>query len=348
MKQRVSLLAVVSALLIAVLGLCGCAQVSELSSSLFGKPYTPEKLQPTVSTPTIGKEGVLRVGVDASNAPYSTQVSGKLAGIDVDMAAALAAQMGLSLELVDVGSDAEGALKAGTVDVVMSMDSSDSSSSYWLSDPYLQTCVALFSKGQASSVPSASSSVSIEAQAASMSAWEVSNQFGDEALKTVPDLKTAFSDLNDGKVDYVAADAVIGVYITHTTHSDVHITALMQKVSGRSIGVLSSNDELKKAVADALDTINTGGIGSIIEAKWLGSALSLDQYSQTATAQRASSKTSATASSSSTGSTLSPSATESSSGSASGASSSSAEATTSSNSSNSGSATANSDSSLAA
>ena len=346
MKQRVSLLAVVSALLIAVLGLCGCAQVSELSSSLFGKPYTPEKLQPTVSTPTIGKGGVLRVGVDASNAPYSTQVSGKLAGIDVDMAAALAAQMGLSLELVDVGSDAEGALKAGTVDVVMSMDSSDSSSSYWLSDPYLQTCVALFSKGQASSVPSASSSVSIEAQAASMSAWEVSNQFGDEALKTVPDLKTAFSDLNDGKVDYVAADAVIGVYITHTTHSDVQIAALMQKVSGRSIGVLSSNDELKKAVSDALDAINSGGIGSIIEAKWLGSALSLDQYSQTATAQRASSKTSGTASS--TNSAASSSTTESSSVSSSGASSSSAEATTSSNSSNSGSATANPNSSLAA
>lgn len=346
MKQRVSLLAVVSALLIAVLGLCGCAQVSELSSSLFGKPYTPEKLQPTVSTPTIGKEGVLRVGVDASNAPYSTQVSGKLAGIDVDMAAALAAQMGLSLELVDVGSDAEGALKAGTVDVVMSMDSSDSSSSYWLSDPYLQTCVALFSKGQASSVPSASSSVSIEAQAASMSAWEVSNQFGDEALKTVPDLKTAFSDLNDGKVDYVAADAVIGVYITHTTHSDVHITALMQKVSGRSIGVLSSNDELKKAVSDALDAINSGGIGSIIEAKWLGSALSLDQYSQTATAQRASSKTSGTASS--TNSAASSSTTESSSDSSSGTSTSSTEATTSSDSSNSDSATANPNSSLAA
>lgn len=346
MKQRVSLLAVVSALLIAVLGLCGCAQVSELSSSLFGKPYTPEKLQPTVSTPTIGKEGVLRVGVDASNAPYSTQVSGKLAGIDVDMAAALAAQMGLSLELVDVGSDAEGALKAGTVDVVMSMDSSDSSSSYWLSDPYLQTCVALFSKGQASSVPSASSSVSIEAQAASMSAWEVSNQFGDEALKTVPDLKTAFSDLNDGKVDYVAADAVIGVYITHTTHSDVHITALMRKVSGRSIGVLSSNDELKKAVSDALDAINSGGIGSIIEAKWLGSALSLDQYSQTATAQRASSKTSGTASS--TNSAASSSTTESSSDSSSGTSTSSTEATTSSDSSNSGSATANPNSSLAA
>ncbi|WP_454946413.1 substrate-binding periplasmic protein [Cryptobacterium curtum] len=346
MKQRVSLLAVVSALLIAVLGLCGCAQVSELSSSLFGKPYTPEKLQPTVSTPTIGKEGVLRVGVDASNAPYSTQVSGKLAGIDVDMAAALAAQMGLSLELVDVGSDAEGALKAGTVDVVMSMDSSDSSSSYWLSDPYLQTCVALFSKGQASSVPSASSSVSIEAQAASMSAWEVSNQFGDEALKTVPDLKTAFSDLNGGKVDYVAADAVIGVYITHTTHSDVHITALMQKVSGRSIGVLSSNDELKKAVSDALDAINSGGIGSIIEAKWLGSALSLDQYSQTATAQRASSKTSGTASS--TNSAASSSTTESSSDSSSGTSTSSTEATTSSDSSNSGSATANPNSSLAA
>lgn len=346
MKQRVSLLAVVSALLIAVLGLCGCAQVSELSSSLFGKPYAPEKLQPAVSTPTIGKEGVLRVGVDASNAPYSTQVSGKLAGIDVDMAAALAAQMGLSLELVDVGSDAEGALKAGTVDVVMSMDSSDSSSSYWLSDPYLQTCVALFSKGQASSVPSASSSVSIEAQAASMSAWEVSNQFGDEALKTVPDLKTAFSDLNDGKVDYVAADAVIGVYITHTTHSDVHITALMQKVSGRSIGVLSSNDELKKAVSDALDAINSGGIGSIIEAKWLGSALSLDQYSQTATAQRASSKTSGTASS--TNSAASSSTTESSSDSSSGTSTSSTEATTSSDSSNSGSATANPNSSLAA
>lgn len=246
--------------------------------------YTPPEASPTVSTPAIAKEGTLRVGVNTENAPLAGQPSSstKVVGIDVDMAAALADTLGLKLEVVDVGSDPSSALTDGRVDIVMGIDSSDTSLSFWKSEAYLPTAVALFSTPSNTAVPTNSSQPKIAAQVSSKSAWAVTNEFDQGAITTTEDLKSAFASLESGQVQYVAADAIIGTYAAHSAGDEVQIVALMQQPSGYSVGILDGNTDLKQAVSDALATLKSNGIVSVIETKWLGTALNLDTTPLTA------------------------------------------------------------------
>ena len=220
----------------------GCQQQQE--------SYTPPEATPSVSKPVIAQEGVLRVGVNANNAPLAGQPSSstKIVGIDVDMAAALADQLGLKLEVVDVSTDAAGALTSGKVDVVMGVNKSDSPS-FWTSDTYLPTAVALFAHS---------------------------------TITTPEDLKSAFSALESGKVQYVAADAVVGSYVSNNAGMDVHMVALMQQASGYCVGVLDGNTQLKQAVSNALSAMNSNGVSSVIQKKWLGTAMDLSGIKLTA------------------------------------------------------------------
>ena len=92
MKHRVSLVVAFACAFCFALGLAGCSQAGS---------YEGKTLTPTISSPTIGQNGTLRVGIDADGgAPFVTSSSSaSYAGIDVDMAAALADQLGLKLEL---------------------------------------------------------------------------------------------------------------------------------------------------------------------------------------------------------------------------------------------------------
>ena len=253
----------------------GCQQQQE--------SYTPPEATPAVSKPVIAQEGVLRVGVNASNAPLAGQPSSstKIVGIDVDMAAALADQLGLKLEVVDVSTDAAGALTSGKVDVVMGVNKSDSPS-FWTSDTYLPTAVALFAQSSNSTVPANAESTKIAAQVSSNSAWAVTNEFDSSTITTTEDLKSAFSALEFGKVQYVAADAVVGSYVSNNAGMDVHMVALMQQASGYCVGVLDGNTQLKQAVSNALSAMNSNGVSSVIQKKWLGTTMDLSGIKLTA------------------------------------------------------------------
>ena len=233
--------------------------------------YTPPEKSATVSSPAIGKSGTLRVGVNAGSPPLagSPSSSSKIVGIDVDVAAALADQLGLKLEIVDVGTDPEAALKEGKVDVAMGIGS-EIEVSFWRSPAYLPKGVALFSTPANATVPTKASSPKIAAQVSSTSSWQVTNEFGQDALVSENDLKSAFAALADGSAQYVAADAVIGMYAAHSGGYDAQIVALMQQPGGYCVGVLEANTELQAAVKDALAALSDGGIVSVIEKKWLG------------------------------------------------------------------------------
>lgn len=326
MKRTFTLLAVATMALAAALALGGCSMLGSSSDS-----YTPEKKSPTIASPTIGQDGVLRVGVNSSNAPFSAQVSGNIVGIDVDVAAALADQLGLDLQIVDVGADPEGALDNGSVDIVMSVDTSDSTTTCWTSQAYLRSSVALFSMDGNAGLPNAegssasesedasgdadaesasgaeasstdadggtgTSTVKIAAQSSSMSAWEVTNQYGADMLESSDDLKSAFSALSSGSVNYVAADAVIGSYVAHSNGIDAHIVGIMENPSGYCVGVSSSNTDLQNAVSDALNVIVGNGVVPVIERKWLGSNLDVSSYAMTEGASTSSAQGGATSS----------------------------------------------------
>lgn len=254
----------------------GCQQQQE--------PYSPPEATPQVSKPTIAQEGVLRVGVNASNAPLAGQPSSstKIVGIDVDMAAALADQLGLKLEVTDVGTGAASALSSGKVDLVMGVSKADSSATFWTSDTYLPTAVALFAQSSNSTVPTNTAATKIAAQVSSNSAWAVTNEYDNSTITTTDDLKSAFSSLQSGQVQYVAADAVVGTYVANNAGMDVHMVALMQSVGGYSVGVLDGNTQLKQAVSNALSALNSNGVAAVIQKKWLGQEMDLSNIKLTA------------------------------------------------------------------
>lgn len=273
-KRLRTMAAVLAASLCMTMALTGC---------MSSETYTPQSKDAVVTTPVIGEDGVLRVGVDTKNPPLAgTNTSEKIVGVDVDIAAALADSMGLKLSIVDVGSDPEGALADGKVDLVMGIDNSDADGDFWLSDAYLPTGIALFSTSEAASVPVAGDGSTFAAQISSKSAWAVSNEFGDESLSSTTTLVDSFTMLAAGEVDYVASDAVVGSYAAGSEGIDVNVAAMLLAPSGYCVAVAQDNAELQQLVADLVDELTGNGVIDVIEMKWFGMSLDLDNVKQTA------------------------------------------------------------------
>ena len=258
-----------------------CIVVACLSMVLTGcqtKEYTPEDKNQVVSSSALGKDGVLRVGVNASSAPLAGQTSSssKIVGMDVDAASYLADELGLNIEVVDVGTDPASALKDGKVDIVMGVDQAEEDAGFWRSNAYLNTGVALFSTSDENSIPTLDSKPKIAAQSSSKSSWRVSNLFGDSSLVAKDDLKSAFEALKNGEARYVAADAVIGTYVCYSNGYGDKVVALLQDPSGYCVAVPEANTELQNAVSETLSKLVNGGMMDVIEAKWLGKPLDLN------------------------------------------------------------------------
>ena len=262
-------------------GLLACVVVVCMSAMLVGcqsQSYTPEKKAQTVAASALGKDGTLRVGVNASSAPLAGQTSSssRIVGIDVDIAAYLADELGLSVEIVDVGNDPVSALDEGKVDVVLGVDSSsEDASGFWMSDPYIETGVALFGSSNETSIPTVDSKPKVAAQSSSRSSWRVTNLFGDDSLVSENDLKSAFGALASGGARYVAADAIIGTYVAYSNGYSAKIIALLQDPSGYCAAITSKNTELQNALGTALNKMVDGGVVKVIESKWLGSPVDI-------------------------------------------------------------------------
>ena len=213
----------------------------------------------------------------AASAPLAGQTSSssRIVGIDVDAASYLADELGLNVEIIDVGTDPASALKENKVDIVMGVDASEEGAGYWRSPSYLETGVALFSSSSENSIPTLDSKPKVAAQASSKSSWRVTNLFGNDSLVSTENLKAAFDALKGGSARYVAADAVIGTYVSYTNGYDDKVIALLQDPSGYCVAVAEANTELQNAISESLSKLVNGGMMDVIEAKWLGQTLNL-------------------------------------------------------------------------
>lgn len=264
----------VRAALAACMAFTVCGAMAGCSSEA---DYTPELGSPKLSSPAIAEDGKLRVGVNTNNSPLAGKSGDRIIGIDVDIAAALADQLGLALEVVDVGNNGTDAIDDGEVDVVLGIDSTSKEDNYWMSSQYLPTGVVLFApEGNDEPAPTADSDVKIAAQVSSKSAWAVTNTFGEDALTSASDLSAAFSDLGSGKVEYVASDAIIGMYAASRQDVQVEIAALLDTAGGYCALCAKDNTELQDALGSALDGLVANGVVDVIEDKWLGQPVNLN------------------------------------------------------------------------
>jgi len=264
--KTVATLALASLLALSLVTLGGCLGTT-------GSRDIP--LTPTISSPVIGVDGVLRVGVDSGKVPYAgLDREGNIVGIDVDVAAAIAQELGLRLEVVDTaGRSAESMLAEGNIDMVMDIEQTGGSTVRGTQiGPYVESGPALFTIVISDTPPQVElaslAGTSVAAQRDSMSSWSVEEIIGVGTTDPRDNLEDAFRALERGEVAFAAADAVVGSYLA-LEFTNISCVKMLGNPIGVYIAVSAENTQLAEALTKALRTIRDGGILKTILAKWL-------------------------------------------------------------------------------
>ena len=262
-----------TAAVIAVLGLSGCA-FNPLST--FTTPTIDqieyETVTPAVSDDALVTPGTLTVALDTSDAPQAMQgTDGELTGYAVDAARALASRMGLKVAFVDASSagSALGDKKADIFIGEISSTDGDVSS--------LGTCLydaaSVFGKtgdgGSLSVSTDTLNTSTLGVQMSSASQEALAKQSITANQKTYPNINECFEALESGEVDYVICDSTAGGYLARLM-SEISYVGALEAPSTLGVAGLSSNDELCRAVSDALDDITVDGTLEAVHCVWYG------------------------------------------------------------------------------
>lgn len=250
----------------------------------------PEALSPVVAAPAIGTDGVLKAGVDLTSPPFGGVDEGREAGIDVDVAAALAEKLGLELEIVDVKpSDVATALAAGEVDVVLSVPFADTAKSgITAAGTYLMDAPGFFAATEGTAAVETTvtldnlSAEKVAVQEGSPAYWALTYELGEGAIEKSPSLRAALTSLAEGKVPMVAGDALVGSYIARDIPG-VRYAGQVSPAEPLAIAVSEQNTTLADAVRRALDELAADGVLSTIRNKWVGGLPALEGLDSTAT-----------------------------------------------------------------
>lgn len=240
-----------------------------------GKPE-PE-LTPEVKPPAIAEAGVLRVGVDLSTPPFGGVDGSMKAGIDVDVAAAVAERLGLRVEYVDVSpSDAATALADGVVDTVYSvrLDTADLSR-VTAAGSYLSDAPGIFvaTEDTASIEPSLTVDSlpdgRIGVQSGSESYWVLLGEVEGESVLPYDTLREALEALESGSASMVVGDALVGAYIGRD-YPTVHLAGQLADAYPLAAVVAAENTELSDVIREALDELAADGVLDSVRRKWVG------------------------------------------------------------------------------
>lgn len=262
-----------TAAVIAVLGLSGCAlnPLSSLTTPTIDQ-IERETVTPTVSDDALVTPGTLTVALDTSDAPQAMQdTDGNLTGYAVDAARALASRMGLKVAFVDASS-ADSALGDEKADIFIGeIDSTDNDINS------LGTC--LYDAASVFGKTSDDGSLSVSADTLNTSTLGVQmSSASQEALakqsitanqKTYSNINECFEALESGEVDYVICDSTAGGYLARLMGQISYVGAL-EAPSTLGVAGLASNDELCRAVSDALDGITADGTLEAVHSVWYG------------------------------------------------------------------------------
>jgi polar amino acid transport system substrate-binding protein len=232
----------------------------------------PASLTPKVAPPVVAHAGVLRAAVDMSYPPFAATVGGQSVGLDVDVAAAIADQLGLKLQLVDAEPSAAATMvTSGSVDIVMGALTVDQavSSNLAFAGTYLSDAPAVFAAKDATFPLSAIGVKRIAVQNGSYAYWTLLAQYGETPLVIVPSLDQAFKDVQSGAADVAAGDALVGAYILRG-YPNIKYLGQAASAYPLGVGVSQNGPKLEEAVRSALDALASQGVLDTLRHKWFG------------------------------------------------------------------------------
>ncbi|MDO5044332.1 MAG: ABC transporter substrate-binding protein [Coriobacteriia bacterium] len=282
MKSKHLLSALILALLLSVLSLSACGEPSLAESQ--------KSLTPTVTSPTIGQEGVLRVGVNYQNAPFSVNVTDSIEGIDVDIARAIAETLGLQVEFVDIGENgAADEIEAGAVDVAMGGTSEQSVGDLVAVGRYIENAPGLFTiTTNGEPVVATAQDVNnaiVGVQENSETQQLIQKLFPSAQIVTFSTVNDAFAALVQNQVKYVASDSYSGAYLAQM-QENVSYAGSLDIPSSTGLLMSANNSQLASSIQQALDTISSNGVLALIRSKWVGNLPQLNEGTQILTVEQ--------------------------------------------------------------
>ena len=223
--------------------------------------------------------GYLTVGLKTVNSSAPTCVEGEAGsvyGLDVDLAAVLASEMGLKVRYVPVVDTST----LGTdCDVVMNGQSGDSNT-VALAASYVESAVSFFHRGDVVVVaPTDLGGKSVGVQSGSVSEAALNDTGLKMSQKAYENLNEAFDALDAGEVDFVLCDAYPGAYLA-SLHDGISFAGALQKPLTSGVAALASNEALVAEIQAAFDTVSNNGVLEGVRARWVGNMPPLTTDSQ--------------------------------------------------------------------
>ncbi len=223
----------------------------------------------TLSDDALVAPGYLSVGVKlaSSSAPMCVAgEGGSLFGLDVDLGAAMASEMGLKVRYVPVVDESS---LGKDCDVIMNSHS-DNPDSIAIAGTYVESASSFFTKGEPTVVSATDlggKSVGLQSGSASEA---VLNETGLKmSQKSYSTLNEAFEALAAGEVDYVLCEAYPGAYLA-ALHTGISFAGALETPVTSGIAMLPSNTELVAAVQAAFDGVSANGIYGVVRTRWVG------------------------------------------------------------------------------
>ena len=219
--------------------------------------------------------GRLKVGIDATYPPFGIAEGGDFSGFDVDIARAIARQLGVEAELVNASFDGVfPALQNGSFDVVISAVTitPERAQTMLFSDAYIAA-------GQQIVVRSDSPIAGIEQLSGRTVGVQINTtaQFAMEQRPGVNIAKyntidLALLDLQNKRIDAVASDGPVLRYMISRTFQGLKTAGPEYTAEQFGVVLARASDDLRRAVNAALWKIEDSGEYNKIYTKWFGQA----------------------------------------------------------------------------
>ena len=222
-----------------------------------------------------GKPKVLKIGAAMTFVPFEFQAEGKkdFVGFDIDLAKALANQMGYKVEFQNISFDGLiPALEAGTIDMIVSGMSitEERSKKVMFSKPYYKSGLTIVVNKENTDITGFIDlqGKSIAVQTGSTAAEEV-KKIKDTKVREYKSSAETYMELKAGNVDAVVNDLPVNEYYLATSSDDnAKVVGDVVSVEEYGMAVSQKNAELADKVNKALKELKKNGEYEKIYMKW--------------------------------------------------------------------------------
>lgn len=266
---------IISALsLFLCIALAGCGAGSSTASTTSAAPSSSSEAASSSSSSKAAADlGTLRVGTDATFAPFEYEENGAYVGFDIDLMEAMAKQMGYS-DVQYVNTEFKGlipGLTANKFDVIASAMyiTDDRKKTIDFTDPYFAGGLCIMVKKDNTSItgPDTLSGKSVAVQVGTKSDTYLDENYPNVKKVTVEQNSEMFLQLETGKVDAVVTGRPAA--LTYAKTSD-KVKVLDKDLTKENYGwgIRKNETDLKDQMNTALAALKGNGKYDEIVAKW--------------------------------------------------------------------------------